>query len=133
MNEIAAVINRQRREGEQQRGDQARDETEHLHARTEQQNHGAADEHRREPKLGFGQPGKVFRTEQFYDGFGQAKKRRAVAVLRIVVETFAGQQFTGNIGVDGFVRVHRPFAEPGQTDGQREQRDANKDRPADFG
>jgi len=29
--------------------------------------------------------------------------------------------------------VHRPFAEPGQAEGQRKEREADEDRPADFG
>ena len=74
----------------------------------------------------FGQFGKIFCAEQLRNGFGQDKQRRAVAVLRVVVKTFAGEQFAGDVGVDGFVRVHRPFAELRQADGQREQGDREK-------
>jgi hypothetical protein len=48
------------------------------------------------------------------------------------VKTFAGQKFSGDVGIDGFVRVHRPFAELWQADGQREQGDNAKNSPADF-
>jgi hypothetical protein len=39
------------------------------------------------------------------------------------MKTFAGEQFAGDIGVDGFIGVQGPFAELRQADGQREQGD----------
>src|ERR1035437_8919356 len=44
VDEIAVVIERQRREGEQQRGDKARDEAEQFHARAKQQDRGRSGE-----------------------------------------------------------------------------------------
>ena len=51
-----------------------------------------------------------------------------MAVLRIVMKRFAGQQFAGDVGVDGFVRVHRPHAKLREADGEREQGDQDEGR-----
>ncbi len=67
------------------------------------------------------------------DRFGQNIERRAVTILRVVVIFFPGEQLADDVGVDGFVRVHRPFAELRQADGEREQGDDDKDRPTDGG
>ena len=77
--------------------------------------------------------GNFFAPSSLTSGSATAEQRRAVAVLRVVVKSFAGKQFAGDVGVDGFVRVHRPFAELRQADGEREQGDRKKDRPANFG
>ena len=76
---------------------------------------------------------KFFAPHSLRDRFGQNIKRRAVAILRVVVIFFTGEQPADDVGIDGFVRVHRPFAELRQADGEREQGDDDKDRPTDFG
>ena len=117
MDEIAAVVNRQRREGEQQRGNEARDESEYFHGAAKQQNHRAADDNGRESQLGFRQFRKVFCTAELRDGFGDEIQDRAVTVLRVVFESFTRERVAGDKGVHGFIRVHRAFAESRQADG----------------
>ena len=71
----------------------------------------------------FGQVREFFYTGQPDDWQSFSGERRAVAVLRVVVKTFSGENFADDPGVDGFVRVHRAFDELRQADGEREQGD----------
>lgn len=42
-------------------------------------------------------------------------------VARVVGEGFAGEQFAGQVSIDGLVRMHWPFAQLREANGQREK------------
>ena len=130
MDEVPVVVDRQRSDGKQQCGDQARHEAEHFDGRAKEQNGDSSGHDRRQAQFRFGEVGKCLCALHSGQRKSECGQRRAVAVLRIVGEGFSSQQLSDDVRVDGFIGVHGPRTQLRQAKGKPEKRDKKKSSPA---
>ena len=120
VNEFAVVIDGQRTAGKQQRRNHTGHETQDFSSGAKQENRRRSGQNGCQAQLRFRQVRKCACPLHPDQRQGQRGQRRTVPVLRIVGECSAGQQLSYDVGVHGFIGVHRPRAESRQPQRQSE-------------
>ena len=129
MDEVAAVVQRRRRECPAGRGGEGREPPERAGEEPEREHDRGAEQHGDAAEIGLVERGEGGAARGAQQRRGKGRQRGPVAVLLVVAERLAGEDLADEVRVDRLVGVHRPAREVRPADGAREQGQQGEGRP----